>query len=180
MYTFLPMIKPFATACRLHDDELHFQRKHCLAILRAVFGAEECSSLYMKAWEGYGEALAVYSFAIVHEWRITRGYTCDVWEEIGELVGDDRLYTEDKRRKLVWPPWVGDLDIHRSHRSTLIAMNRPHLFRLLAWYSGRHAAALSAANPYRARPARLSSAHQPRTGAIPCEGISKTTRVVAV
>jgi hypothetical protein len=125
LQTFLPMIRPHAAARCLRDAELQTQLRNCLIILRSVYDIEKIPSLYAKAWEGYKPALAVYSLAMLHEARIIRRLPCDIWQAIAAIVADEQAY-EGARQEVVWPPWIGDLAIHRSHRSTLIAWDEEH------------------------------------------------------
>ena len=57
-------------------------------------------------WEGYEEALMLYSNAIIDEW-LFRGY-------------NNNLERYLVPKEIVKPPWLGDLNFHASHRSNLL------------------------------------------------------------
>lgn len=68
-----------------------------------------------KMWRGYEWALLQYQKAICNEW-LSRGYEDTCYEKtlaIYESYIQPWGTTED-------PPWVGDLDFHRSHQSNLL------------------------------------------------------------
>jgi hypothetical protein len=57
-------------------------------------------------WRGYEEALSLYFWSMVEEWR-RRGYRSTI--ELPRPVGNVLL-----------PPWLGDERLHASHRSNLL------------------------------------------------------------
>ena len=111
MQTFLPYADFARCATVLDTRRLGKQRVEVLQILRAIivpnYGWRHHPAA--KMWKGYEEALGAYGVAICREW-CRRGHTdtCDV-KIRAELAGAGAL-----------PPWLGDEDFHRSHRSSLL------------------------------------------------------------
>lgn len=58
-------------------------------------------------WEGYEEALKLYQNFTIQEW-INRGYNNTM--KLEEL----------NYKKITLPPWFGNKEFHRSHRSNLL------------------------------------------------------------
>ncbi len=65
-------------------------------------------------WQGYEPALAAYQEAVCHLWT-DRGFqdTC-----LPKTLGLLRAAGLDKAVEP--PPWLGDVDLHRSHQSNLV------------------------------------------------------------
>ncbi len=59
-----------------------------------------------KMWRGYENALKLYLNLCIDEW-VSRGYNNNMKHEI--IDGD-----------VVYPPWFGAEEFHRSHRSNLV------------------------------------------------------------
>ncbi|HEX3393667.1 MAG TPA: MSMEG_6728 family protein [Acidimicrobiales bacterium] len=126
MQTFLPYPDFAASAAVLDDRRLGKQRVEALQVLRALtipgYGWRHHPAVAM--WRGYEEALGAYGVAICREWcRRGRADTCDTkirLELAGLGIADVRDQTElDEAGRL--PPWLGDEDFHRSHRSSLLS-----------------------------------------------------------
>lgn len=75
-----------------------------------------------KMWAGYRWELACYCHAGALEMarrKLWAKETCDRW----------RLYFLDKMESLPWtgkPPWLGDEELHASHRSNLLRKDKNH------------------------------------------------------
>lgn len=130
MQTFLPNIKFFATMRTLDDIDLLIQREHALTILRNLCGYSDAESNHpaVQMWEGFEYALGIYGMAACHEYRIERGFKCEIFPEIHEILNEDSEFESivQEQKEFPRPPWLGDLNVHRSHRSHLIGMNPEH------------------------------------------------------
>lgn len=115
--TFVPYDDPAECARVLDRQRLGKQRVEVLQLLRALFGHTKgwYNHPAARMWRGYEGALANYGVVICREW-VRRGYkdTC---------VGKITLMIEPDTH---WPPWWGDLLVHRSHRSNLIRKDPGH------------------------------------------------------
>ena len=115
MQTFLPY-ESFAHSARgLDQARLGKQRVETLQLLRGLvvpdYGWQRHPALLM--WKGFVPALAVYGLAMTDEW-IARGHADTVREQILEFA------PHAAAADVELPPWLGDEDLHRSHRSNLI------------------------------------------------------------
>ncbi|MFN2503550.1 MAG: MSMEG_6728 family protein [Acidimicrobiales bacterium] len=126
MQTFLPYADFDACARSLDGRRLGKQRVEVLQVLRAItipgYGWRHHPAVNM--WRSYEEALGAYGVAICREW-CARGHadTCDMkirTELAGIGITEVRNQDELARAGLL-PPWLGDEDFHRSHRSSLLA-----------------------------------------------------------
>jgi hypothetical protein len=134
--TFLPYPDFRASATVLDQRRLGKQRVEALQVLRALtrpgYGWRHHPAAAM--WAGYEEALTRYGLEM-----------CDVWRSLGHgdtvadsLAADLREVTGQKRVRAQpelaaageLPPWLGDVDFHRSHRSALVRKDRDHYGRL--------------------------------------------------
>lgn len=61
----------------------------------------------LKMWYGYTEALRYYFNVNVREWIVCRSY-------------QHNLGTLDVETGFIYPPWVGNVAFHNSHKSNLI------------------------------------------------------------
>lgn len=66
-----------------------------------------------SGWEGYEYALGVYGMSACSEWQNKRGHRDNLAFHIHKIL-------EGVPHDLVMPPWMDDLNFHRSHRSYLI------------------------------------------------------------
>ena len=113
MQTFLPYPDFAASAAALDPRRLGKQRVETLQILRALtretYGWKHHPAV--KMWRGYEPALVAYGLAICNEWTERGGAdTCAVQiASEGPPPDSENL-----------PPWIGDEDFHRSHRSALL------------------------------------------------------------
>ncbi|WP_170970343.1 MSMEG_6728 family protein [Nocardioides jishulii] len=131
MQTFLPYADFEASARALDPKRLGKQRVETIQIVRALtrpgYGWAHHPAVLM--WTGFEEALGRYGFVC-----------CDVWTEQGfgdtcaaTLAGDlaaagvDRVRTQSELASAgALPPWLGDEEVHRSHRSSLLRKDPDH------------------------------------------------------
>lgn len=126
MQTFLPYPDFVESAAVLDARRLGKQRVEGMQIIRAltrpVYGWKHHPAVLM--WQGYEEALGAYSVAICQEW-CRRGHsdTCEVKIlddlAIADVPVPPRRQSQLRRARAL-PPWLGDEDLHRSHRSALL------------------------------------------------------------
>jgi hypothetical protein len=130
MQTFLP-VADFTESARLLDNpRLGKQRVECLQVLRALelpdYGWANHPVVAM--WRGHTAGLVVYSLAMVRVWR-ERGFADTTETLIAEFAPDAAAMTqEEAARAGLLPSWVGDEELHRSHRSNLVAKD-PEFYR---------------------------------------------------
>ncbi|MBB6121116.1 MSMEG_6728 family protein [Nocardiopsis algeriensis] len=127
MQTFLPHAS-FAECARvLEDRRLGKQRVETLQILRALvwprYGWKRHPAVAM--WRGFVPALVCYGAAVCREWR-ERGRADAVLPSLtaftaGTPPDEAELWDRD-----MLPPWLGAEDLHRSHRSNLVAKDEEH------------------------------------------------------
>jgi hypothetical protein len=130
MQTFLP-VADFADSARLLDSpRLGKQRVETLQILRAIelpdYGWANHPAVLM--WRGRTPALVAYGLAMARIWQ-ERGFADSTARQIGEfapeVVGTPQEELADAG---LLPSWLGDEQLHRSHRSNLIAKD-PGFYR---------------------------------------------------
>lgn len=114
MQTFLPYPDFLRSAMVLDDKRLGKQRVETLQILNALHGLSKGWTNHpaTKMWRGYENALVEYGTMICHVWADVRGFndTC---------TGKIRSFL-DRTKTAEMPPWLGDVELHESHRSNLI------------------------------------------------------------
>ena len=131
--TFLPYADFEASARALDQKRLGKQRVEAIQVVRALtvpgYGWANHPAALM--WKGFEEALGRYGFVC-----------CEVWTELGfgdtcaaTIATDLRAYGVEQVRTQeelaaagALPPWLGDEDLHRSHRSALVRKD-PDLYR---------------------------------------------------
>jgi hypothetical protein len=130
MQTFLP-VADFADSARLLDSpRLGKQRVETLQILRAIelpdYGWANHPAVLM--WRGRTPALVAYGLAMARVWQ-ERGFADTTAAQIGEFAPEvtDRSQDELATAGLL-PSWLGDDELHRSHRSNLLAKD-PAFYR---------------------------------------------------
>lgn len=121
MQTFLPYAN-FADSAKVLDRQrLGKQRVENLQIIKAltdpVYGWQNHPAV--KMWRGQRGALYLYQEAICFEW-VKRGYK-DTCLEKSEL-----LIVDIPPSEWLAPQWLGDYELHRSHRSNLLRKNYDH------------------------------------------------------
>jgi hypothetical protein len=132
MQTFLP-VTDFGESARLLDSpRLGKQRVETLQVLRALelpdYGWASHPVVHM--WRGRTAALVVYGLAMVRVWR-ERGFADSTHTLIAEFAPDVEGASQDElARAGLLPSWVGDDELHLSHRSNLLAKD-PDFYRPL-------------------------------------------------
>jgi Pyrimidine dimer DNA glycosylase len=124
--TFLPYADFAATARVLDTRRLGKQRVETLQVLRAltVPGYGWRHHPVVRMWRGHEEALTRYGLEICREW--TRKGRCDTCAASlrTEFTAVTGLRVPRTQAELAaagaLPPWLGDPDFHRSHRSALV------------------------------------------------------------
>ncbi|MBB3676627.1 MSMEG_6728 family protein [Modestobacter versicolor] len=130
MQTFLP-VADFTESARLLDNpRLGKQRVECLQVLRALelpdYGWANHPVVTM--WRGHTAGLVVYSLAMVRVWR-ERGFADTTETLIAEFAPDAAGMTQQEAAAAgLLPSWVGDEQLHLSHRSNLLAKD-PEFYR---------------------------------------------------
>jgi hypothetical protein len=130
MQTFLP-VADFTESARLLDNpRLGKQRVECLQVLRALelpdYGWANHPVVTM--WRGHTAGLVVYSLAMVRVWR-ERGFADTTETLIAEFAPDAAAMSQDEAAAAgLLPSWVGDEELHLSHRSNLLAKD-PGFYR---------------------------------------------------
>ncbi|GGM76693.1 hypothetical protein GCM10010106_23910 [Thermopolyspora flexuosa] len=132
MQTFLPYPDFAETAKVLDQRRLGKQRVEALQILRGLtvpgYGWRHHPAVRM--WRGYEEALTRYGLEICRVWRAA-GHrdTCTglLVAELRAAKGIDDPRDQDELAAAgALPPWLGDPDFHRAHRSALVRKDPEH------------------------------------------------------
>lgn len=132
MQTFLP-VPDFEQSARLLDSpRLGKQRVETLQVLRALelpdYGWANHPVVAM--WRGHTAGLVVYGLAMVRVWR-ERGFADSTQTLIAEFAPDAAAMTQAEAAAAgLLPSWVGDEELHLSHRSNLVAKD-PAFYRPL-------------------------------------------------
>lgn len=121
MQTFLPDPSFTETARLLDYRRLGKQRVECKQIMNALRGWSKgwVNHPATKMWRGYEYALALYGAAMCDEWR-QRGYQDNLigyFYDAMEALEEDGI---DPTDHLIMPAWLGDDELHASHRSNLL------------------------------------------------------------
>jgi hypothetical protein len=113
MITFLPYSDFKQSAQCLDYRRLGKQRLEAHQILRTlrkeIIGWPHHPATRM--WAGYEGALWLYTIEIIGEWR-SRGYKDSMLEKVSSLC--------PTVPGQLFPPWLGDENVHRSHRANLV------------------------------------------------------------
>jgi hypothetical protein len=132
MQTFLPY-SSFADSARSLDyRRLGKQRVECLQILNTLTSEKPGgwrNHPAVKMWRGAESGLCFYALHVCDEW-IRRGYKDTCRAKISAIL--NRL----PYKPIVYPPWLGNEDFHRSHRANLVKKDPTHyvpLFGDLPW-----------------------------------------------
>lgn len=119
MQTFLPYPDFQQSAAVLDRVRLGKQRVEALQTLRALVIPEYGwqSHPAVRMWMGYVPALTLYGLAMADEW-IARGGEDTTRAKIAEFApqAGHAAYAA----KIPMPPWLGEPDLHLSHRSRLL------------------------------------------------------------
>lgn len=130
MQTFVP-VADFEESARLLDSpRLGKQRVETLQILRALelpdYGWASHPAVTM--WRGRTPALVSYGLAMVRVWR-ERGFADSTETLIGEFAPEVVGVPQAELAAAgLLPSWLGNEELHRSHRSNLVA-KEPDFYR---------------------------------------------------
>lgn len=120
MQTFLPFPDFRQSAAVLDRVRLGKQRVEALQILRALvipeYGWQSHPAVQM--WMGHVPALTLYGLSMVDEWT-ARGGEDSTRDKIMEFA--PQAAHPAYAAKIPMPPWLGNPELHLSHRSRLIA-----------------------------------------------------------
>lgn len=133
MQTFLPYADFEASARALDVKRLGKQRVECLQIVRGLtvptYGWRHHPAV--KMWRGHLEALGRYSLTCCEVWCESGfGDTCAATIGVDlARAGVTQVRTQGELAEAgALPPWLGDEDFHRSHRSALVRKD-PDFYR---------------------------------------------------
>lgn len=121
MQTFLPSPSYDESARVLDNKRLGKQRVETKQILLALPKTEGgwINHPATKMWRGHEVSLCQYGLAMCWEWQ-RRGYKDSLYDFFAAALAQ---YEEDGRTFLP-PPWLGEDEIHASHRSNLLRKDR--------------------------------------------------------
>ena len=136
MQTFLPYPDFRSSARALDQKRLGKQRVEAIQVLRGLtqptYGWRHHPAV--KMWAGYEEALVRYGLDICAVWCATgRADTCatTLTADLAAACGTTGVRTQPELATAGdLPPWLGDEDLHRSHRSSLVRKD-PEFYRPL-------------------------------------------------
>lgn len=122
MQTFLPHANFNESARSLDRQRLGKQRVETLQIMKALLtDTGWVNHPATQMWRGHEASLLRYQACVCQEWT-DRGYRDTCWGKTLDLALEHRIaprFDDD-------PPWLGDTDFHRSHRSNLIRKKPEH------------------------------------------------------
>lgn len=122
MQTFLPYADFVRSAKTLDMKRLGKQRVEAYSIIRINRGIVDGGAWKrhpaVKMWRGYEDALCVYLQSMIDEWT-SRGYR-------------NTIIVPEHCDAPVMPPWLGRVEVHRSHRSNLLRKN-PDWYAQFGW-----------------------------------------------
>ncbi|MFC7534932.1 MSMEG_6728 family protein [Actinoplanes sp. GCM10030250] len=132
MQTFLPFPEFLASAQALDVKRLGKQRVETIQVLRGLtqpgYGWRHHPAV--KMWHGYEEALVRYGLDMCAVWTATgRADTCaaTLLTDLRAAAGVEHIRTQPELAAAGdLPPWLGDKDLHISHRSALIRKDPGH------------------------------------------------------
>ena len=124
MITFLPSTNFAESAAMLDKKRLGNQRVEARMILRWLRNPEDYprqqNAGYTIMWRGYEDALCVYYNACLEEWARRGGQNLVCQPEPVDA------------RKVRMPPWLGDEELHHTHRSALLC-KLPEHYEQFGW-----------------------------------------------
>ena len=133
MQTFLPYPNFTVSAMCLDWRRLGKQRVEARQIqdtLQRGGGWERHPAVRM--WDGYVCALMLYSDCMIREW-VRRGYENNMSPMCTNRWDSDHVvHPSFSRDKIVMPPWLGDEELHASHRSMLMSKD-PEWYSQFEW-----------------------------------------------
>lgn len=127
MLTFMPFDDFKWSVHCLDDNVLEVQREDTLEIMHHLLidgGGAISGNPAVEMWEGYERALLAYQQAACHEWSSVRGYEDRIWDSTRLMFLD--IVIDPMATPLIPPPWMGDVNLHISHQSSLLRINKEH------------------------------------------------------
>lgn len=120
MQTFVTFKDWSCTAASLDDRRLGKQRVEAAQTLNQLLTGSGGYPHHPinAAWRGYEYGLAVYGMQMCMEWNTKRRFADTMFFHFKRAVEQMRLENPDVA--FASPPWRGDADVMRSHRSNLI------------------------------------------------------------
>lgn len=131
MQTFLPWPDFEASARALDPKRLGKQRVECIQVVRGLtvptYGWRHHPAV--KMWRGHLEALGRYALTCCEVW-VEHGHGDTCAATLGADLATAGVTTIRSQAELAetggLPPWLGDEDFHRSHRSSLVRKDPTH------------------------------------------------------
>ena len=129
MQTFLPSPSYEESARVLDNKRLGKQRVETKQILLALGKSEGgwVNHPATKMWRGHEVSLCQYGYAMCWEWQ-RRGYKDTLMDFFAEAL---HQYQSDGR-SFMPPAWLGEEDLHASHRSNLLRKD-PDFYAQHGW-----------------------------------------------
>jgi hypothetical protein len=129
--TFLPWADFEASARALDTKRLGKQRVECIQVVRGLtvptYGWRHHPAV--KMWRGHLEALGRYALTCCDVW-VERGHGDTCAATLRADLAAAGVTTIRSQAELAvageLPPWLGDEDFHRSHRSSLVRKDPAH------------------------------------------------------
>lgn len=128
MQTFLPYASFTRSAAVLDRARLGKQRVEVVQIIKALtipnYPWFHHPAVLM--WKGHEEALVRYGLTMSQEW-VARGFEDTCADLYAPLAGLTLVRTEDQLAEDgALPDWLGDVDFHRAHQSSLLRKEPEH------------------------------------------------------
>jgi hypothetical protein len=128
MITWMPHIEPGKAAQSLTDEDLVEQVETSTEVLRLLLAPPDSPTnkrfLAISMWGPYQWRLCIHGLMMANELVTNRNHSLpDLDTDLLATTGTD---LENGGDELLNPPWLGDLHIHRSHRSQLIRSRREY------------------------------------------------------
>lgn len=116
MQTFLPYSSFVDSANVLDNKRLGKQRVEVLQIYKTLTGQSKGWTRHpaVLMWKGYERALLSYGMAVCDEW-ISRGFKDNLLKQFD--AWDEKLFDTHRYND---PPWIGDAQLHLSHKANLL------------------------------------------------------------
>ncbi len=131
MQTFLPYADFEQSARALDTKRLGKQRVETIQVVRALtrpgYGWANHPAVLM--WKGFEEALGRYGFTCCAVWaELGFGDTCELTIATDlRTAGIGSVRTQEElAAAAALPPWLGNEELHRSHRSALVRKDPDH------------------------------------------------------
>lgn len=117
MQTFLPYASFKDSAKSLDSKRLGKQRVEVKQIFNCYTGKLSRWNNHpaVRMWRGHHIALLQYGLDICEEWQL-RGFEDTLYDEFSDWYIEEISTGVD----IIYPPWLGDRDFHRSHRANLV------------------------------------------------------------